>query len=131
MLERLGFADTSLPYKDFLRNQYEQDGIQVKWKMSPENLSVEWAAELGRGLGFPVAEESNGIAGALYARVGGNAGISNRWRAGLSYLGANPKSAAMKTPMHWACRHAIVSAARAASGSPILFGNGCLTAIPL
>ncbi|MHB1053377.1 MAG: hypothetical protein ACYCZT_09965 [Thiobacillus sp.] len=91
-LDDWDFIDTSLPYKAFLGNQYKQDGVQVTWKMSPANLSVEWGAELGRGLGFPVAEESDSIAGALHAHVGGTAGISNRWRAGLSYLGANPKA---------------------------------------
>lgn len=90
-LDDWDFADTSLPYKAFLGNQYKQDGVRVTWKMSPANLSVEWGAELGRGLGFPVAEENDGIAGALYAHVGGTVGISSSWRAGLSYLGANPK----------------------------------------
>ena len=90
-LDDWDFADTSLPYKTFFGNQYKQDGVQVKWGMSRANLSVEWGAELGRGLGFPVAEENDSIGGALYMHVGGTAGISNAWRAGLSYLGADPK----------------------------------------
>ena len=90
-LDDWDFADTALPYKVFLGNQYKQDGVRVTWKMSPANLAVEWGAELGRGLGFSVAEENSSVAGALYAHVGGTAGISHRWRAGLSYLGANPK----------------------------------------
>jgi len=90
-LDDWDFTDTALPYKAFLGNQYKQDGVQVKWGMSPANLSVEWGVELGRGLGFPVAEENDGIAGALYAHVGGNDGISNSWRVGASYLGADPK----------------------------------------
>lgn len=90
-LDDWDFTDTALPYKAFLGNQYKQDGIQVEWRISPANLSVEWGAELGRGLGSPVVEESDSIGGALYAHVGGTAGVSNAWRAGLSYLGANPK----------------------------------------
>ncbi|MBT9591520.1 MAG: hypothetical protein IV089_11550 [Thiobacillus sp.] len=90
-LDDWDFTDTALPYKAFLGNQYKQDGVQVKWGMSPANMSVEWGVELGRGRGFPVAEENDGIAGALYAHVSGNAGISSSWRAGLSYLGVDPK----------------------------------------
>lgn len=91
-LDDWDFADTSLPYKAFLGNQYKLDGVQAELRMSPENLSVEWGAELGRGLGFPAAEGNDGIAGALYAHVGGRAGMSNAWRAGLSYLGVDPEA---------------------------------------
>lgn len=90
-LDDWDFTDTALPYKAFLGNQYKQDGVQVQWGVSPANLSLEWGAELGRGRGFPVAEENGSLSGALYAHVGGNAGISSRWRVGASYLRADPK----------------------------------------
>lgn len=91
-LDDWDFTDTSLPYKAFLGNQYKQDGVRVTWKKSPANLSVEWGVELGRGLGFPAAEANNSIAGALYAHMGGHAGISNSWRVGASSLGADPEA---------------------------------------
>lgn len=90
-LDDWDFADTSLPYKAFFGNQYKQDGLQVKWQTSPESLSVELGAELGRGRSFPLAEQNDSMAGTLFGHVGGNIGISNSWRAGISFLAAKPK----------------------------------------
>lgn len=46
---------------------------------------------IGPGLGFPLAEESDSIAGTLFTHVSGTAGISHSWHIGASYLGASPK----------------------------------------
>lgn len=90
------FTDAALPYKAFLGNQFGDDGVQVKWLAPTEDLLVELGAEIGRGRSFPASEQNRngGAAGAVFAHIGGDLGISHSWRAGLSYLGARPKDRA-------------------------------------
>jgi hypothetical protein len=87
------FTDASLPYKAFLGNQFADDGVQVKWLAPTTDLLVELGAEIGRGRSFPATERnSNGsAAGSVFTHVGGDVGVSNSWRAGLSYLGSSPR----------------------------------------
>jgi hypothetical protein len=86
------FVDAPLPYQAFLGGQLADDGVQLKW-VAPTELFVELGGEVGRGESFPGAE--SGLNGAhlytLFGHVGGDFGASNSWRAGLSYLHANPK----------------------------------------
>lgn len=89
------FADMPLAYKAFLGNQLADDGLQVRW-LAPTDLFLEFGAEVGRGRTFPGADNNkNGISqGAVFAHLGGDAGISNAWRVGLSWLGSSPKDRA-------------------------------------
>jgi hypothetical protein len=81
------FYDAPLAYQAFLGGQYTNDGVQVKWG-APTDLFIELGAELGNGEGFPGSgRNKNGIGnGTAYVHAGDDAGTSNSWRAGLSYL---------------------------------------------
>ncbi len=81
------FADAPLMYQAMFGDSYTQDGVQLKW-LAPLPLFVEFGAEVGRGANFPGTDRNkNGSGGAaLYAHVGDDLGVSNSWRAGLSWL---------------------------------------------
>lgn len=85
------FVDNPLVYQAFLGTQFSHDGAQIKW-LAPSDTFIELGAEAGRGSNFPGAESNRNGAGAqaLFAHVGGDIGVSNSWRAGLSYLHATP-----------------------------------------
>ncbi len=85
------FIDAPLPYRAFLGGQLGDDGVQAQW-IAPTELLVQLGAELGRGRSFPGSDrDKNGVAlGTLYAHVGGDVGVSNSWRAGLSYVQTSP-----------------------------------------
>jgi len=89
------FADAPLAYKAFLGNQLGEDGVQIRW-LAPTDMFLEFGAEVGRGRAFPGADNNkNGVSqGAVFAHLGGDAGISNAWRVGLSWLGSSPKDRA-------------------------------------
>jgi hypothetical protein len=86
------FVDAPLPYQAFLGGQLADDGAQLKW-VAPTELFVELGGEVGRGQAFPGAE--NNLNGShlytLFGHLGGDIGVSNSWRAGLSYVHANPR----------------------------------------
>lgn len=83
------FADAPLMYRAMFGEHasYAQDGAQVKW-LAPTPVFLEFGAELGRGASFPGTDRNNngGGAAAAFAHVGGDVGVANDWRAGLSYL---------------------------------------------
>jgi hypothetical protein len=85
------FIDAPLPYRAFLGGQLADDGVQAKW-VAPTDLLVELGAEAGRGRSFPGSDsDKNGAAlGTLFGHVGGDIGVSQSWRAGLSYLRTSP-----------------------------------------
>ncbi|CAG4885240.1 conserved exported protein of unknown function [Georgfuchsia toluolica] len=87
------FTDAPLVYKAFLGNQLGDDGVQLKW-LAPTDMFLEFGAEAGRGRTFPGADNNkNGVSqGALFAHLGGDAGVSNAWRVGLSWLGSSPSN---------------------------------------
>ncbi|HSD40062.1 MAG TPA: hypothetical protein VLC92_21360 [Rhodocyclaceae bacterium] len=87
------FVDNPLVYQAFLGTQFAQDGVQFKW-LAPSDTFLEIGAEAGRGSKFPGSEVSRNGSGAqaVFAHVGGDIGVSNSWRAGLSYLSASPKN---------------------------------------
>jgi uncharacterized protein len=82
------FADATLMQQVlFGAEGYRHDGLQVKW-VAPTDFMLQFGAELGRGAGFPGSERNqNGAgAGALFAKIGGDLGVSHAWQAGLSFL---------------------------------------------
>ncbi|MGD8417411.1 MAG: hypothetical protein PVH91_10160 [Pseudomonadales bacterium] len=83
------FADQPLAYKAFLGNQYGDDGIQVRW-LAPTDLYLELGGEVFRGDHYPAAGAANGGLGSntLFAKLGGDAGVSSSWLTGISYLHA-------------------------------------------
>ncbi len=83
------FADAPLAYKAFFGNQLGGDGVQLKW-VAPTDLYLEAGIEGARYLSFPANDSErnkNGLmSGAGFLRLGGDAGASNSWRTGLSYV---------------------------------------------
>ena len=81
------FYDAPLVYQAFLGGQYQNNGLQVKW-IAPTDEFLEFGAEIGSGESFPGnSRNKNGTGnGIVYVHAGGDAGASNSWRAGLSYL---------------------------------------------
>jgi hypothetical protein len=84
------FADRPLPYQAFLGGQYRVDGIQARW-IAPTSLLFELGTELNWGGGFPATEngETSPSAWTLFAKLGGDAGISNSWQLGFSWIAAD------------------------------------------
>jgi hypothetical protein len=83
------FVDNPLAYQAFLGTQYGDDGVQLNW-LAPTDQYIELGAELGRGRSYPGSDTGRNGAGmtALTAHTGGDIGISQNWRAGLSVLSA-------------------------------------------
>ncbi len=85
------FVDNPLAYQAFLGGQFGDDGIQLKW-IAPTDTFIELGAEAGRGrIADTAGKDKNGSAmGSVFGHVGGDIGVSNSWRAGLSYLRTSP-----------------------------------------
>jgi len=81
------FIDRPLPYRAFLNTQYGDDGLQFKW-LAPTDTFVELGGEVMRGDTFPAGGDAHRGAGtwSLFAHSGGDVGISNSWKGGISYL---------------------------------------------
>jgi len=86
------FADQALPYAAFLGNQYSDDGLQFHW-LAPTELYIELGAEIFRGGSYPATGDAHDGFGTrtVFAHVGGDAGISSSWTAGLSWLNAEAR----------------------------------------
>lgn len=97
------FSDAPLPYQAFFGNALGMDGVQARW-LAPTPFFLEFGAETARARSFPATDEGrnkNGLmSGALFAHVGGDAGIENSWRAGLSYFAARPDGRAYDDPLN-------------------------------
>jgi hypothetical protein len=81
------FVDRPLPYQAFYGGQYKVDGIQLRW-VAPTSLLFELGTELNWGGGFPATANAETSPGAytLFAKLGGDAGVSNSWQLGFSWL---------------------------------------------
>lgn len=88
------FSDAPLPYQAFFGNALGMDGVQARW-LAPTPFFLEFGAEAARARSFPASDSArnkNGfMSGALFAHVGGDVGIENSWRAGLSYFQSKPR----------------------------------------
>ena len=83
------FADAPLMYRAMFgyEGSYVQDGAQLKW-LAPTDTFLEFGAEFGRGANFPGTDRNRSGNGAtsLFAHLGGELGVENDWRLGLSWL---------------------------------------------
>ena len=81
------FFDRPLPYQAFLGNQYDDDGVQLRW-VAPTALFLELGGELFRGDSFPSGGAQHGGVGTrtLFAHAGGDVGTESSWLAGVSML---------------------------------------------
>ena len=76
------FADRPLPYRAFLDNAYNDDGVEVSFVLPTETYS-ELGTGLFRGDDFPFGGSSDGLgAWSAFARVGGDFGRDSAWRLG-------------------------------------------------
>lgn len=87
------FADQSLMLRALFGEHLRQDGVQLRW-LAPTATFLEFGIEAARGQFFPGSEAGGnrngaGIA-AAFARIGGDAGASHSWRAGVSHVAARP-----------------------------------------
>ena len=83
------FANAPLAYAAFLGTSYADTGVQVRW-IAPLNVFLEIGGEIMSGDKFPAGGRADSGTGAhtLFARLGGDAGVSNSWRVGVSFLAA-------------------------------------------
>jgi hypothetical protein len=83
------FADQPLAYQVFLGSQYLDDGLQFRW-LAPTDFYLEFSGEILRGDRYPAGGAArSGIGSSTLSMVtGGDAGLSNSWQLGLSWLGA-------------------------------------------
>lgn len=84
------FHDQPLAYRAFLGNQYRDDGVRLSWT-APSDLYVLLGGETLAGNEFP-AGQSQSVAGdvqTLFAKIGGDVGLSHAWQAGISGLFAD------------------------------------------
>lgn len=81
------FADRPLPYQAFFGGQYVVDGVQARW-IAPTTLLFELGAELNWGSSFPASANAESSPGAwtLFAKLGGDVGVSNSWQLGASVV---------------------------------------------
>ena len=86
------FVEAPLAYQALLGMQFGDDGVQLKW-LAPTDLFIEVGAELTRGAAYPGSDrDANGIgARSLFAHAGGDVGVSNSWRTGVSMLSTSPR----------------------------------------
>jgi len=87
------FIDQPLAYEALLDNQFIDPGVQIAW-VAPTELYLELGAEAFSGDRFPAGGSANGGVGAAtaYAKLGGDIGVSNSWKAGIAYLMADPQN---------------------------------------
>ena len=80
------FADRPLPYRAFLDNGFNDDGIQLSLAL-PGDVRTEIGGGFFRGDDQPFGGSDNGRrALSAYARVGGDMGRDLSWRIGASLL---------------------------------------------
>jgi hypothetical protein len=93
------FADQALPYRVFLNNQYDDDGIQLRW-LAPIRQFLEFGGELFRGDAFPAGGAANVGFGSqsLFAHTGGDISESSSYRTGVSWLRTRASDRATSVP---------------------------------
>jgi hypothetical protein len=86
------FVDAPLTSQAFLGYQYRDDGVRLTW-LAPTDQYLEFGVEALRGERFPAGSNGDGLTGDAknyFVRTGGDAGISNSYRLGLSHLRTDP-----------------------------------------
>jgi hypothetical protein len=85
------FVDDALVQQAFLGPNFTVDGLQISW-IAPLPLYVELGAEGGKPVGFPFPTSDHNANGfqvaTLFARIGGDIGVSNSYLFGAWGLDA-------------------------------------------
>jgi len=95
------FTDTSLVYRGMFGNQLIDDGLQVSW-LVPTDTYFKVGVEATRGARFPAggaANDGNG-AFAVFAKFGGDVGVSHAWQLGFSHWKADIEDRASGSHEH-------------------------------
>ena len=81
------FADRPLPYRVFLNETYNDDGLEIAYLL-PTDFYTEIGGGIFRGDDFPFGESdgSGADAWSLFTRIGGDIGYKQSWRAGAYIL---------------------------------------------
>lgn len=113
------FTDAPLIYRALFGNQLIDDGVQVSW-LAPTDTYFKIGVEGLRGERFPAGGAENDGRGAntLFAKFGGDVGISNAWQLGFSHWKADING-----------REAGAHTHGAASEVPTFYGNSKINAI--
>jgi len=84
------FMDAPLVYRGLFGNQLIDDGIHISW-LVPTDTYFKIGAEITQGERFPAGGASNDGSAAytVFAKFGGDVGISNAWQLGLSHWQAD------------------------------------------
>lgn len=83
------FTDAPLVYRGLFGNQISQDGLRLSW-LPPTDQYIELGAEVGNGQSFPAGGSHSGIGDwAVFAKTGGDIGVSHSWQLGLSHYQAD------------------------------------------
>ena len=92
------FVDQPLVYRAYLGNQYNDDGLQLRW-LAPTDMFLEFGGEVFRGENYPAGGAANHGAGSytLFMKAGNDVGISHSWLAGLSYLATQSENRQTET----------------------------------
>ncbi|MDH5573630.1 MAG: porin [Gammaproteobacteria bacterium] len=95
------FVDAPLIYRGLFANQLIDDGLQISWVV-PTDLYFKVGAASTRGERFPAggAQDEGKGATTLFAKLGGDVGISHAWQFGLSYWNANVNGRTAGTHAH-------------------------------
>jgi hypothetical protein len=93
------FADQALPYRVFLNNQYNDDGVQLRW-LAPTRQFLELGSEIFRGDAFPAAGAARAGFGtySVFAHTGGDIDESNSYRTGVSWLRTSARDRTTTVP---------------------------------
>ena len=83
------FSDAPLIYRGMFGNHLLDDGVQLSW-LAPTDLYLELGSELFAGGRYPIeySGDSTVPTYTLFAKLGGDVGISQSWQAGLSLIDA-------------------------------------------
>ena len=84
------FVDAPLMYRALFGNQLIDDGVQISW-LAPTDIYFKVGVEGLRGERFPAGGATNDGRGAntIFAKFGGDAGVSNAWQLGFSHWSAD------------------------------------------
>ena len=83
------FSDAPLVYRGLFGNQIKQDGLRLSW-LPPTDQYIELGAEIGNGQSFPAGGSHSDIGDwAVFAKTGGDIGVSHSWQLGLSHYQAD------------------------------------------
>lgn len=86
------FVDLPLAYKAFFGGQLNNTGGQIKWLAPLDEMYFRVGGEYAQSSGFPSGDNYNNnkpLVGTVFAKAGGDLGISSSWQGGLSYVRAS------------------------------------------